>query len=252
MGHDIETIGRHSLDVGRLENLAKDVSERFHANVKYGYMDYLGIDQEGNEYEPDFEIRELGEVKNSEAYKNLFVLDEFYLHHQLIEKYSHAVLELPAVASSESRLNEMQEAIDGCYYEIYDFEKDDIYGTVYNDTFREKFNYYKYWPYRWGFFCRSFTEDNEDGKLLEETRNFRVKVMEFFKMLGGAEVVYLDDQGESMYMVEGFMNWDEIMHELKTKFTDTTLNIPEFMKKPALLPKGEYPLAFYDDFSDLR
>lgn len=35
MGHDVHTIGKHSLNTSSIESLAKDISERLKANVEY-------------------------------------------------------------------------------------------------------------------------------------------------------------------------------------------------------------------------
>ena len=123
------------------------------------------------------------------------------------------------------------------------------YGSIFNDTFQ---NFWHSFGPRWGAFCSAFIESYTVGEVgFDSVNEYRKRIMDFYFKIGGTEVVHLDDQGESEYMTYGYWNWDEIVHELNTKFKDTTLNISEFMKHKTLLQYEDCPLAFYDDFADL-
>ncbi len=47
MGSDVHSVGRHNLDTSSLESLARDISNRFKANVKYGVDDTFYFDWDG-------------------------------------------------------------------------------------------------------------------------------------------------------------------------------------------------------------
>lgn len=248
MGHDVSPVGNHQLDMSSTEALASDISERFRANVKYGYQDVICCDPEGNKIESTFEVIIQGTIKHSNADKTITLLDENYQLQQMLAKHGDNIYNLPCFSGSESRYEEIDEAKRGMCYQFFDRENDVDYGTIFEDTFRDFFNSF---DMRWWTFCMAFTGDNHYKQFLDDVTEFRQNVLALYRKIGGSSVAYLDDQGETQYLVHGLYNWETTTKELGTHFKETTLHIPGFMKEGNPLLEEGLPMAFFDDFSDL-
>lgn len=232
-----------------MEALAADLSERFCASVEYGYYDDFGYDLEGNQCSPSFNHVVQGIVAKPNVQTTLWLGNCFHQIHQLIEKFGAGVYERPYFATHRYLQQKIDEAVNSLCFELQDKQNGDFYLKIYNDTV---YNFYHSYEGRWWDFCSSFTEENKDTTLLEHVNPFRAKVMELVRLLGGHEVVYIDDQGDSQYLMDSYFGWKSIKEELKTNFKEATLYVSEFVKQNKLLPANEYPLAFYDDFADLK
>lgn len=248
MGHDVVNIGKHSLDVSDAEVLAKDLSKRFKANVEYGYCKVTStneIDPEDRDY--TFEDIVWGKITYPRATKTFWLHDELYELHQLIDK--HGPNWSLDCFKDFSKL-ELQEASSGVYFELFQNKTQRVnLGDIQKDTF---INEKTYFQNRWWCFCRAFTKEDTDGQLLAKVTAYRKKVREMYKIVGGSDVFYFSDQGTHMNFYEFNNDWETIYNTLIIANADTTLNISEFMKHKKLRAEGDYPLAFYDDFADLK
>lgn len=250
MGHDVSTIGNHKLNISNIEALAEDLSKRFKSNVEYGYYHQYWFDINGNEIEPSYENVVLGKISFApSSNQTIWLSDEYYQIHQIINKHGDSYIKLPCFAESDSLKLEFESAIKGVSFELRDVENDIDYGTIYNDTFRNSLHSF---DSRWWSFCKAFMEQSDIWSVgFNAVNYYRKQILNLFATIGGDKVVHLDDQGDTQYLTYGDYNWQEILNELNAEFKETTLNISEFMKHKKLLPKDKYPLAFYDDFNDL-
>lgn len=249
MGHDVSTIGNHKLDISSIEALAKDISKRLKVNVAYGYYQYFWLDIDGNEIEPSYDNIILGRVVYPGSNQTIWISDELYQIRAIIEKHGDSYIELPCFNDKSSLKLEFERAHKGVDYEIRDIENEIEYGSIFNDTFH---GFNSHYCERWWGFCRTFMEaDSYLQGNLNEVNKYRKQIMELQIILGGTEVVHLDDQGETQYLTDEDYDWPYILNELNTKFKETTLHVSDFMKHKRFLPKDIFPLAFYDDFNDL-
>lgn len=249
MGHDVHTIGRHNLDTSSIEALAKDISLRLKVNVEYGVFDKFSFDWDGLFRKPSYEYWVFGKINYPKSEKTLWLTDEFYTYHIVWGRYGEKAWQLPYFTKYESNRYELKEAVNNICFELRDNAEDEDYGTFFNDTFH---NWYNYFYNRWFSFCRAFVENEAQELCLSNVNSHRKKTMDFFNLLGGSETFYFDDQGETQYLAYDYYDWESILKEVEKNFKDTTLNISEFMKHKKLLSKDDYPLAFYDDFADLK
>jgi hypothetical protein len=249
MGHDVSPVGNHQLDMSSTEVLARDISERFRANVKYGYQDIICCDSEGNNIESTFEVIIQGTIVHPKAGETITLLDENYQLQQMIAKHGDNIYNLPVFAGSEARREEVEEAKRGMCYWLFDRQNDVDYGTIFEDTFRDSFNSF---DMRWGTFCMAFTDNSYFKQFLDDLTEFRKNVLALYRKVGGSSVSYLDDQGETQYLVHGLYNWETTKRELETHFKEATLYIPEFMNERKPISEEKLPEAFFDDFSDLK
>ena len=246
MGHDIHPIGNHQLKTTSPEALAKDLSIRFKANVEYGYYDTFDFDLNGNEREPSYDYIVHGKINHPEAKKTLWLSDEFCQIHKIIKKFGNDAYKLPLFHNNYKR-QEIDEALNSICFELRDNCNNEDYGIIYNDTFHD---FYNNFDLRWWNFCKAFTAN--DKQLLDHINLFRLKMMNFFQTIGGNNVVYLDDQGKTQYLTEEYYNWNTILAELNNKFKKNTLHISDFITQKKVWHPDKYPLAFYDDFADLK
>jgi len=248
MGHAVHNIGQHNLDISSFEALAKDLSQRFQANVEYGAFDDFYFDWDGFFREPSYEFWQFGKVYYPGSQLNLMLIDQYYLYHFVYLRYGEDTYQLPCFVEDDLSMRELLKALNNVCYEFRDFENDIQYGIIFNDTFHD---WYDSFSMKWYSFCRAFTEEDNDEYFLSEVMVYRRQVKAFFEKVGGTEAYYFDDQGESHYLTHDYYEWAGIKDEVKRNFKETTLNISEFLKDKRPFPKGEYPLAFFDDFGDL-
>jgi hypothetical protein len=246
MGSNVRIIGRHNLDISSLESLAKDLSSRFKANVKYGIYDDVGFNLNGMDRNPKFHHSIFGTAKYSHAKKNLILTNEFYHHHLVLDRYGDDAYNLPYFVENKEQLDEAKE--NKCY-ELLDEVTDEDYGTIFNDTFH---NWYNYFEHRWIGLYSPFIEKPFYRSTIKEVNSFRYKVMSFFEKIGGAEAYYFDDQGESQYLIETLYNWQNIVKEVETNLQNPVVRLSEFMNNRKLYAEDVYIAAFYDDFADLK
>lgn len=249
MSHSVFCKGNHNLDISCIEALSFDISNRFDANVIYGYRDSKKIYLSGNVLDSSLEFVILGHITHNSPTKTFRIIDEYFDLHRLINELGSKVYELPYFRDDEMIREELEEAINGVSYEIADNYSNYDFGYIYNDVFFDFFNFY---VCGWWTFCATFSEEKYFKNLIESVNSYRKDVKEFYKKIGGNAVVYLDDQGATQYLSESYFDWKTILKELETKFKETTLNIPAFMKNIPFQFLQVSPLAFFDDFSDLN
>ncbi|MCW0483318.1 hypothetical protein [Gaoshiqia sediminis] len=251
MGHDVRIIGKHNLDTSSLEALAITLSKSLEVSIKYGYNDKFDYNPDGKYRKASWELVQLGEIIYPDACTTIWLTDEYFPIHQLIKKQGNNIYDLPCFKLDYIQ-REIIEAMNNICFELRDWENDYNWGVIFNNTFHNDFNYF--YP-RWWSFCNAFMEDQTgswDHIYNTAMYKHRKDVFQFFSCMDVSEAVYLDDQGETAGLAVDFYDWETIVSELNTKFKDTTLHVSDFMKQRKLLPKGKYPLAFYDDFADLK
>lgn len=250
MGHDLHIIGNHNLDISSMEALAKDISKRFQANVEFGYYkNMFDFDINGNTGRESDVDDVLGKINFPNATTTLWLNDEYYMYHAVLEKYGKEAYNLPYFKKRDGYYRkDLDYVVGNIRYELRDNEEDDEYAVIFNNTIHDWYNYFC--P-RWWSFCKAFGKDDKDF-LDDLITPFRKEVLQFFEKVGGTEAFYFDDQGKSQHLTENYYNWASILKEVETNFKETTLHIPKYMKDNKPNPWDIKPLAFYDDFSDLK
>lgn len=248
VGQDISQLGKHNLKTENIESLAFDLSKRLKVNVEFGYQKSFQLSNKTIEYTSNDTIIKLGRIDYKRAGKTIFLKDEFYQIHQILEKIGNELFEISFTSENSISKSEIKDAIDNIYYNIFVPDEDTSFGSITNNVFNYEYLYFD----RWLVFCNLFTDKQRWNDHLNRFRKYRKQIKVFFELIGGSEVVYLNDQGETQYLIEDYNNWETILNELKNNFKQTTLNISEFMKQDTFVPIELYPMAFYDDFKDLK
>lgn len=249
MGHDLRIIGQHNLDTSSQEALAKDLSMRLRVNIEFRYFDEIGCNMDGTIRKATGKPVVCGTVAYPGATKTLTLTDEFHQLRKLVQRHGDDIYDLPYTRKFTDRKRDIEVALQTDCYELYDDPNDICYAKIYTDVFDDWYN----WFYsRWWSFCRAFTELDDDGSRLDFVTIYRKEVKSFLEKVGGTEAFYFDDQGELGRFTYDYYPWKTIVSEVETNYKESTLSISEFMQQENRRPVADYPLAFYDDFKDLK
>jgi hypothetical protein len=222
MGHDVIPIGQHRLDTSSIITIAQELADRFNATILYGYTD----DRIGKNYQGSFKFIEQGRVKKvgSDSY---ILQDSLYMDR---------------IYGPGKHDNEM------CYELYSESDYDNYHISIYETAFQCDAHFES----RWWSFCRCFTGIITDVEFLQYLNEYRKKIFNEIKRMGGELAIYGDDQGESAWLdYGGTMNWKDMLIRLQTEFGDDFINISTFFKTKQPFRK-DCPLAFFDDFADLK
>lgn len=266
MGHDITPLGNHNLNTENVESLAKDLSLRMHVNIEFGYygeqkyFEILESDLVKNELDKS-EFVKLGEFFKDENLETFRLQDPAYQLKQLFAKFANDIFynldywiyykEQPdekTVAEEKLRL----------VYPDYEFRcikgDESQYMYIYKHLFDdEMFRYGRWWS-----LCAFFVDNKQED--LEYLLQFRTTLMKHTFLFGGHKMYYLDDQSQVLGGVGQGSEGDMPLHDfeifVQEKASDLLVNIPKFITDESyrahFLSKGQKPLAFFDDFSDLK
>lgn len=250
MGHDISIIARHHLDTSSIQALGEDISTRKQINVKCLAQKNYELDLEAKGGFPTFEEIDLGNIHFSEDSQNWSLYDDNYMAHQYFNDFGDKLFDHQFFKDNPLAVEEFQNQRNLTYNLYYKFDGDSKQAYIYQNLWECDIHYFS----RWYDLCRVFMKKNWPYSL-KNFIEYRKELKKTIELFGGYAVVYLDDQGESqeyIYSACDATNWDDYLAEIKQRFGGKLLNIPEFIAKNQPLENGDYPLAFYDDFSDLK
>ena len=268
MGHDIEPISNHKLDITNIHNLAHDLANRLNINITFGYS----AEEEknkilGNNLEEATIV--LGEVIKGENLKSYTLLDSNYQLKQIVEKFGLDYIrseeywnfrygKMPDKFTVDLEVDEAQSV----EYEL-DFNGDGeiAYAFINDIHFANNFYYIN----RWWALCRYFSQ--EESFTTADLIEYRNKLFKDTIAIGGNKIYYLDDQGHTMPHAEmakspnefitddSIKTWDDFESNLNLCPKHLLLDIPEYFLneeyRTNFIKNKKYPLVFVDDFRDL-
>jgi len=82
-------LSNHSLNTQSLAGLAKQLSEKLHATVAYGYCN--SIEVPALQWPGDYSFVEQGTVIFNGATETYFLHDYFHLHRELLQNHPHQI-----------------------------------------------------------------------------------------------------------------------------------------------------------------
>ncbi len=223
MGHDVIPIGHHSLNTSSIQSLAEDLSNRFDAEIIFGYQD----DWVGNNYNGSFEFIELGRIEKKG--KAVFLLQDCFYMDRLKQPGKH-----------EQKI----------WYEFISKKKPDNYQV---SIYKNCFDCNCHFDSRWWNFCRYFNRQINNAEWDEYIAEFRKEIATEVKKLGGTSALYGDDQGASHWISEMGIehSFEEIREKLKEDFGGLYLSVSNFIKSADKTANQLFYNAYFDDFSDL-
>ena len=247
MGHDIVTIGRHTLNTSDIHSLASELGQRMQANIMFGYPDDYSYYSDIT-VKPTYASIALGTIETPGAAATYDLQQYNYQLQQYYKEHGDKLFEEQFFKENGSMVQSVKQELAEINFELHLNNKEGSYAYIYKDTVDIIFFYYN----RWGSICKLFTTENNFDTDFKGFNTFRKNLQSAINKFGSDEMVYLDDQGETGQFIYGDYTWQQIQEELATKFAGQVLNISAFMKDKKPRKAGDYPLAFYDDFSDLK
>jgi hypothetical protein len=264
MGHDITTLCSHNLDISSVEALAHDLAERLDINIEYGYIttnyssDFLGSNLKGGEFVCFGTILKKPNETIFRLKDNNYELKKYYeLYSDAIFDNTHYWWDFHSTGvPSDAEKKQEKEKLLYQDYELYKVGEGNGL-IIANEIVNIDFDYLC----RWWAFCRIFTEDGVTEEwALEALPRFRKQTQYYTEKLGGDKVYFLDDQSSVMQGVgqggEYDMTWQELEQFVYLQSRKLLLDIPRYYLEDAYrdtyFNKEKYPLAFVDDFRDLK
>lgn len=248
MSNQTAILSNHSLDTSSIVVLAQQLSTKLQATVVYGYCNTIEVP--ALQWEDDYKMVVLGEVKHNKATKTIYLQDSYYLHRFLLENHSDKIESW--FSNDAYLLNRIKESKNLVFFEISEQPEDLNYflfifpnalGIEYLDS------------YDWRSFTQFFSY-NSSEESIRGLQEWRKEHQEFIHHFGGNEMIVYEDIAEDF---ESFAEHKTITFEqLKQKVIDKHLNshcsISHFLreKKYLDLPKYDDSPLTKEDFKRLR
>ena len=244
--------------------LAEDISSRMDINIVYGYYGQEEFFQLlGENRDSDHVI--LGEIIKDRKFKTYRLKDIHYQLKQLYEKFGEALFFMPEYwmyqymdVPEQKRIEEEKKLLLFPEFEMNPISGEEIGElTIYKELYANVIPYFS----RWWQLCSLFTEYKSVYlKNSESFLEFRTELMRYTLAFGGNKIYYLDDQSKVLEGVgfgdEKELSWAEFEKFVADKTSHLMIDIPMFLTdkdyRSEFKKKGEYPLSFIDDFSDIK
>lgn len=267
MSHNISIIHNHNLDISNVETLAHDLAELFNINIEYGHYHCCS---EGLlkllELQYDEKMIVLGKVQKGSDLPNFKLFDENIYQRLALSCFGEKVfydeiywlgyVEFP---NENQILAEIKHA-QSINFELMCCENGFCRGlNIYKECVMDNMNDYFS---QWWLLCDVFVPKAEIYTVFDddEVVDFRKELLLHSSKLGANHVYYVDDQSAVLEGLGegdcGEMSWKEIQTFIKEKCGDLLLDIPEYFLneeyRKMWIDRKIEPLAFVDDFRDLR
>jgi|GEM_PF-1889656 len=251
MRYDFSVIAPHRLDVSSVTVLGKDIAQRLNVNINCYANDEYNINAEMKGNYPWYEKINLGSIILDTSLPNWFLREEFYNIKKYFRKYGDDLFDHPYFQLHPMMVNSFAEVKDVIWYQLYSGMKSDYrQGQIFSNLW--ECDFYNF--FGWNNFYKAF----EKGCNIENLNNliaFRKKLYSTVGVFGGDKVVYFNDERDSecfIYSAMGAQNWEDFINDVKDCFGNKMYNIAELIQKNIFFENNGAPLAFFDDFSDLK
>ena len=277
----ISAIANHSLDTSSIEKLAQNLSDVLQATVTYGYDQSFNIDHVSKTVNTTFDFHELGTCVFENAKQNLQLTNDYIGFQLFLDENGQDFFETTTYDFSKYTVEEMQAAKNAFTFELTDItnRKYDTIAYIYKH-FIDLWNieYLERRMLQYKFVYRI----NDDS--LAYFYDYRTNVRRLVYLFGGDYVFFFSDEDKSHLIDEWALCFDEnqVFDKVQNTFSGRLVNIAVYMatKSYADKPKyvsitdptdsnkiwnyaranniemmpnvEEYPLLYYDDFSDLE
>ena len=273
MSNQTFILSNHTLNTSSLEVVAQQLSTKLQATVVYGYCNTIEVP--ALQWEANYKMVVLGEVKHSKATKTIYLLDSYYLHRILVENHSDKleawfkedIFLLHKIKESKNLvLFEISEHPNDLNYFLYIFPN--ALGIEYLDT------------YDWRSFTRFFSYASKEDTI-NSLKEWRKEHQTFIHLFGGNEMMVYEDIAEDFenFIESKTTTFEQLKQKAINEHPNSYCSISNFLeeKKYIGLPKyDDSPLTkediyrlqnglqlepknkekcyelFFDDFRDLK
>jgi HIRAN domain len=278
MSQSTSVICNHSLNTTSVEVLAQDLSKRLNATIIYGYNWTFFIKADTNEFDYDLEFIEIGKIVIENASVTYILQDENLGKKLFIEEHGIEILDSEVYKIDDYHKELLLDA-QNVEYELHDTIGDgDLVGYIYK-------NHIDLWTVEslsWQYYQRQFLYylDEEDRAIF--TR-FRLDNLKWIKLFGGnfMFVFSLEELPDSVEEYFENLLSKAFFETIEKEYKKLLVNVSRYyiakayQNKPKYVQERishkymrmiwyeinnktkipsidlEYPILFYDDFSDL-
>lgn len=229
MGHDLNVIANHRIDMSSAKNLALDLSERLNAGIEFSFC-FWNEEIENHFWEPQFTINE-SKPKRYSMMLDFVNMTDFDPNFYFEKTDNWSELNISKTEDYDSHNFELW---------VHKMEID-----------RPRWN----WGRWWGFVQFVLGDPYPNGQ--DAIRDFRLGVREEVRRYGGDTVLYFSDQGSWQglsYDSDHEQSFEDLLEKLKRE-EKNLWHLPSLLARPPLkfseVNRSDYPI-FWDDFADLQ
>jgi len=279
MSQSTSVLCNHSLNTSSVLELAQDLSKRLNANISYGYNWNFFVNEDNNELDYDLEFIEIGKIEVENASTTYVLKDEHLGKKLFIEEHGIEILE-SADFIIDDYIKELLLDVLNIEYELCD-----VYESGYETIahiYEKSIDLWAVDSMNWHYYQRQFLYylDFQDREIFMEFRSDNLK---WVKIFGGNYMFVYSSESKS-YIIEDYaekLPRAVFFETIEKEFQKVLVNVSQYYKSNAFRNKPvyvqerisnkhmrmvwfeinnktkipaidlEYPILFYDDFSDL-
>jgi hypothetical protein len=247
MGNLTAILSNHSLNTQSLAVLAKQLSEKLHASVAYGYCNNLEVP--ALQWSGDYSFVEQGVVVFYDATETLFLSDYYYWHRELLQNHSHKMKDW--FKSDEYLIKEIEESNDCVTFELCKNDAFNVMFSIHQHVLEIDYLDFIDWRNFTRFFSYEAIEES-----IQNIQKWRKEHQEYITNLGGSEMIVYEDLAETFYEMARFKTttFEQLKEEAIKEHSDNYCNISDFFinKKYIGLPKYDDSPLTIEDFKRLQ
>ncbi len=240
-------LSNHSLNTQSLAGLAKQLSEKLHATVAYGYCN--SIEVPALQWPGDYSFVEQGTVIFNGATETYFLHDYFHLHRELLQNHPHQIKHW--FKGDEYLIKEIEESNDCVTFELCKNDAFNVMFSIHNYVL--EIDYLDFID--WLSFIRFFSYESSEESI-QNLQEWRKEHQEYITNLGGSEMIVYVDLAETFYEMAKFKTttFELLKQEAIQQHPDDHCFIGEFFidKKYLELPKYDSSPLTSDEFKRLQ
>lgn len=237
MGWDIQTLGKHNLDISSISSLAKELAEKLDINIKYGYYQDYTIDVTKKRISENISIKGnfilLGKIKTNSSDYYYQLNDCFYQFKEVrnligdydISSYKWKKKNFKIYNAKKGFLENFNKSLNKELYQLTlidnkHFKRKENIKFQNLDITKEIVDINIDFPYRWFGFAQTFTKANvwdKEFKIINEIRN---NLKNYYNRLGCTKIIIYPDQGPAQLITDykyNGENWNSILSYVKEK-----------------------------------
>ena len=279
MSKSTSVICNHSLNTNSVLELAQDLSKRLNATISYGYWWSFYINEETNKIDYDLEYIEVGKIIVENAMTTYVIREEHLGKKLFIEKHGIEILD-SEIYKIDDYHRELLLDNQKFEFELHDSEENggDFVAYIYKNSI----NLWAVDSLSWQYYQRQFLYylDFEDREIF---MRFRLNILKWLTFFGGNFMFVYSNETDA-YKIEEYaekLSKGIFFDTIEKEFEKVLVNVSQyyfanaFRNKPVYVQERisnkhmrmiwleinnkiqipsidlEYPILFYDDFSDI-
>lgn len=248
MSNQTAILSNHSLDTSSIKVVAQQLSTKLQATVVYGYCNTIEVPV--LQWEDDYKMVVLGEVKHNKATKTIYLQDSYHLHRILEENHSDTIETW--FKEDVYLLNKIKESKNLVLFEISE-QPNDLNYFLYIFPNALVIEYLD--SYDWRSFTHFFSYDSSEESI-RGLQEWRKEHKAFIHHFGGNKmIVYKDltDDFENLVEIKT-TTFEQLKQRAISEHPNSYCSISHFLqeKKYLGLPKYDDSPLTKEDFKKIQ